>query len=176
MIATSVHALNHLRPPKGMKAWTVGDATAAAARNAGFSVVNAGGNVDDLIPLVVAERPSAVLYLRGVHVATDIGARLETHGIRLQEHVVYEQPSQQATGEARALLAGGELVIIPLFSPRSARIVSDWVSGASAPIEAIAMSDSVALAWGGPASVAVRPTADAMLRSVEAAVLGTGNG
>ena len=81
-----------------------------------------------------------------------------------------------ATGEPAvspgAVLAGAAPVILPLFSPRSARLAADAVAGASARLLPVAISDAAAAAWAAtrpePSRVALRPEVAAMLAEVAA--------
>ena len=61
-------------------------------------------------------------------------------------------------------------MILPLFSPRSARLVSQALpQGVIAPLRLAAISDSALAGWSGPqdaAQLAARPDVDAMLNAV----------
>jgi len=177
VIVTSSNALAGVSAGPGLTAWCVGDTTAEAAARAGFDAVSAGGTVDDLLHLVAEAKPRGpLLYLRGRHVSSDLAGRLSATDVNVVEYVVYDQKACAPTNEALALLSGGETVILPLFSPRAARIVAEWAADAAAPVTAVAMSDAVAEGWGGAAHVAARPTVEAMVSAVAELVTETGNG
>lgn len=177
VILTSANAVTGLKAPPGLRAWCVGDATAAAAEAAGFDVVNAGGSIDDLVPLIVADRPAGRLhYLRGGHVSSDLLGRLTRAGLNVKEHVVYAQPRQVPTQAAEAALAGKDRVVAPLFSPRSAAIFAGWAADAAADISVVAMSDAVAANWEGASDVSPRPTGEAMADAVAAIYARTTDG
>jgi uroporphyrinogen-III synthase len=80
--------------------------------------------------------------------------------------VVYDQVALPLSDEARTLLSTPlRSVLLPLFSPRSARLVRAAVDAIAAEVRPLAMSDQVAEAWGtaGPiVKVAAEPTAAAM--------------
>lgn len=177
VIVTSSHALTGISAGSGLTAWCVGDTTAEAAARAGFDAVSAGGAADDLLRILSQAQPRGpLLYLRGRHVSSDLAERLASKGVNVVERVVYDQKACAPTDEALALLSGGETVILPIFSPRTARIVAEWAAGAAAPVKVVAMSDAVAEGWGGAARVAARPTVEAMISAVAEIVAETGNG
>lgn len=177
VIVTSSNALAGVSAGPGLTAWCVGDATAEAAARAGFEAVSTGGSADDLLGVVSRAQPRGpLLYLRGRHVNTDLAERLAAEGVDVAERVVYDQPERAPTDEARALLAETNPLILPLFSPRTARIVAGWVAAAAAPTVAVVMSGAVAEAWGGEARVAARPTVEAMVGAVAELIAETGNG
>ena len=74
---------------------------------------------------------------------------------------------------AEAVRNGAATVILPLFSPRSARLAAAAVEGASAPLQPVAISPAAGAAWAGarpePARIALRPDAAAILDAVRAA-------
>ncbi len=133
-----------ISPAPGQVALCVGDATAQAARAAGFQAVSAQGNVHDLARLIVDRangRP--LLHIRGRHSAGDLAVDLAKQGLTLRETVVYDQETQPLSDTAQALLAGSQPVIAPLFSPRSAASLAaqgPW----HAPLYLAAISEAVA--------------------------------
>lgn len=155
----------------GRTAWCVGDATAEAARAVGFAARSAQGSADDLLQLVASEAPvGRLVFLRGAQSAGDIAARLRAAGRQVDEVVVYDQAPVSLNAEARALLAGQDPVVVPLFSPRSARFLAEQ-GPFSAPLDVVAISRAAAAEWTLPArslAVAERPDAPAMCRAVTA--------
>lgn len=104
-------------------AFTVGDRTAGAMRDAGFSnVTSADGNVSDLAKLVTArvKPPARLLYLAGEERAGDLAATLRAADFTVHAALVYRAVS---SGHFRreaveALMAGIDGVLH--FSRRSA--------------------------------------------------------
>lgn len=133
-------------------AYCVGDRTAQAAQAAGFAARSAGGDATALVALLTGERPPGrLLHLRGAEARGDVAATLTAAGIPTDEAVVYDQKEQPLTDAARALLCGDAPVIVPLFSPRSARLfvaAGDW----RAPLWIAALSPTVADEIGGNAA------------------------
>jgi uroporphyrinogen-III synthase len=167
LILTSVHgaaAAGGLGALKGLTAWCVGDRTAEAARAAGLAARSAGGTAEDLLACLVQARPAGLgLYLHGRHVATDLAAALARAGIETYSAVAYDQVARPLSAEARACLARPGTVILPIYSPRSARILAAETERAVALREVVAISRPVADAWsGGPVTVAAAPDGPAM--------------
>ncbi|WP_102106655.1 uroporphyrinogen-III synthase [Oceaniglobus roseus] len=159
----------------GQRAFAVGDATAAAVRRLGLDCASAAGSAAELVRLVADESPPGpLLHLRGVHAAGDVAGELAARGLRVAEAVVYDQQPVPLTPAALALLHDAAPVLLPLFSPRSARLVRAAAAEARAPLDVAAISVAVAEAWGGPpdARVAARPDADSLANLVVARAFG----
>lgn len=130
----------------GTRAWCVGNRTAQAARAAGFDAVSADGDVGDLARLLAGQtQTGALTYVHGEQVAGDLVATLAAHGVACAEVVTYRQIILDFPPALTHQLRKLELLVVPLFSPRSAKAFSDRLVG-TAPICAIALSDSVAKA------------------------------
>ena len=160
LVLTSVHAVPAAGPGRGRPAICVGPATAQAARAAGFSVTEGPGDAAGMMPLL-QELGAGWLHPHGAHVATV----LPVPGM-----VVYDQLAQDLTPAARGLLDGPAPVILPLFSPRSARVLAAQAKGARAALWLAPISPAAALAWGGPAArvaVARAPDAGGVLAAIE---------
>jgi uroporphyrinogen-III synthase len=77
---------------RGLPVYTVGDRSAAVARDMGFArVVSAAGNVDDLIALLAhAGVEGPILYPSARHQAGDLAKALAPHGVMVITVPVYE--------------------------------------------------------------------------------------
>lgn len=165
LVFTSAHAISAAGPGRGRPAYCVGARTAERARAAGFSAIAGPGDAAGLLPLIAAATVP-LLHPHGRHVAQ----ALPVPGI-----VVYDQQPQALTDEAQALLGGDRPVVLPLYSPRSARLLGAQVLAARAPLWIAAISPATLAAWRGPAArhrVAARPDPAAMeeaIRSVAVA-------
>lgn len=171
LIFTSQNALSAVDDGQGRRCYVVGAATAAAARGRGFDPIAVEPDAETLFQRILADRPQGpLLHLRGRHARGNLAARLTEAGIETGQEVVYEQVETALTEEARALLNGELPVIVPLFSPRSAKIFARQHPGA-APILIAAMSDAVVEALGElPVKRLERaetPDADAMIAAME---------
>lgn len=183
-ILTSENAAIALPPAAlapGAQAWCVGAATAAAARAAGFAARAATGNADDLVALLLAERPAGrLVHLRGRHARGNVAARLHAAGLRAEERVVYDQAERPLAPAARRAIEGAGAVVLPLFSPRSARLAGAALAGCATPLHLACMSAAVAEAWAGPAPAALRvapaPSAAEMLAAIAALIDAAGAG
>lgn len=103
----------------------------------------------------------------------DLAGVLAAAGLRAETRLVYAQDPQPLSATATRLLAGRGAVLVPLFSPRSARLLAaagPAQASATAPLLIAAMSRAVAEAWAGPApralQIAARPTSEAMLHAL----------
>lgn len=167
--ATAVQAFVNLCPNVHLPAYAVGDATAEAAREAGLDAISAEGDAEALIRRILADAPEGpLLHLRGRHARGAVAQRLSEAGCTTGEAVLYKQAAKPLTPQARALLEGQDLVIVPFFSPRTAEIFCRQHQG-TAPLMVAAMSDQVADAVTVNATrlvVAERPTMECMLDAI----------
>lgn len=152
------------------EAWCVGDRTAQAATAAGFLARSAQGDGADLVRAVLrACQSGPLLHLRGRESRGDIAAMLTLAGLPTRDLVVYEQRPQPLTTGAAGLLSGSDTVVAPVFSPRTARLLSverDRLA-LTAPLRLVPLSQAVSAAFlrrpDDAAWVASRPDANAML-------------
>ncbi|WP_353535508.1 uroporphyrinogen-III synthase [Cognatishimia sp. WU-CL00825] len=172
-IFTSANAVRH-SPVLDVPAWCVGDRTASEAQKAGWSTISANGNVEALLKLIKGQAlQGPLVHFRGEHSRGKLAQRLSNLGIPIQDVVTYQQIAQKLTAKASAALTGEAPVIVPLFSPRSARIFAD-MGPFSAPIHLILMSGAVSkevvdLDTRSRLIVSV-PTAKAMLEGIQSLI------
>lgn len=164
--------------------FAVGDASAAAARLAGFrTVMSAGGDVADLAALVAARlapQQGALVHVAGSDVAGDLAGTLGKAGFTLRRAVVYEAREARALApEAAAALAQGEAALALFFSPRTAACFARLAAAAGvAPrcraLTAVALSPAVAAALAAlpwrRVAVAEAPTQNSLLAALDAAL------
>ncbi|MBN9886155.1 uroporphyrinogen-III synthase [Salipiger abyssi] len=144
--ANGVRAYRALGGPVLPRCYTVGETTARAAAEAGFAPKSAGGNAGDLVAMIAAEAPEGpLLHLRGTHSRGQVAERLCQTGVATREAVIYDQPAQELSAEAKAALDGETPVILPLFSARSAAQFAKAPPG-RAPLIVAAMSGDVSAA------------------------------
>lgn len=142
LVLTSVNALAAAGPGRGRPAICVGPATAQAARAAGYRVTEGPGDAERMLPLLQDLGPGW-LHPHGAHVAKV----LPVPGM-----VVYDQQPLALNDQARAALAGPAPVLVPLFSPRSARVLADQLGQPRAPIWLAPISAAANRAWDAPAA------------------------
>ncbi len=113
--------------------FAVGRRSAEAARAAGFAdVTSAGGDVHDLVKLIVERRAYArapILYLAGADRAADLTAELATHGLAADMRVVYRAVTAPYPPALVAALDAGAVDGVLHFSKRSAE---NYLAGAQA--------------------------------------------
>ena len=157
-------------------AFAVGGRTAAAARRLGFApVVEGPGDGAGLAGLIVGtaapggtpDGGARVWHLHGSHVASDVAALLRARGMRAEGAAIYDQVALPLSAAAQALLAGGAPVLVPVFSPRTARLLAGDLARARAPLGLAAISPAVArelpVQSAGKVAVAARADAAAVL-------------
>ncbi|MDR9394436.1 uroporphyrinogen-III synthase [Roseovarius sp. SYSU LYC5161] len=152
---------------RDLPCFTVGDATADAARAIGLDAISAGGAAGDLVRLIrESGHEGPFLHLRGEHAAADISGELRLAGLTAAEVVIYRQVEQPCGPQADALLAKEGAVILPLFSQRSARVffsrgpfnATAFVAAISDPVAEVIPAGAVS-----ECMVAERPDAEAVL-------------
>lgn len=148
----------------------VGSTTTQAAQNAGWDAQCAGETADDLVAWTMAGPSQRYLHLSGRHTRGDIADRLSTADRPTRAVVVYDQNLNPLTDQAQAILNTDASVIVPLFSPRTARHFVDQLTG-TASIHVVAISDAAAEPLKTRAiqtlRVVKRPTSDMMRTEVE---------
>ncbi|WP_112873833.1 uroporphyrinogen-III synthase [Paracoccus endophyticus] len=161
LVFTSENGVAFAGTGGGRPAICVGPRTALAAEAAGFEARTGPGDAAGLMPMLQDLGPGW-LHVRGAHVAADLG---------LASVVVYDQTALPLTAVAAQALAGDAPVILPLFSPRSARLAAAAVAGARAPLWLAPISIAADAAFDGPAArrvVAATPDAPGVVAAVEA--------
>lgn len=123
----------------------VGDATTEAAQAEGMRAMSAGGDAGALMARIAEDGVQGpFLHLRGAHVAADVAGALRAAGHEARDAVVYDQVEVPLSAAARAVLAGEGPVIVPLMSPRSARIFFAQAAPITAQLCIAAISRKVA--------------------------------
>ncbi|WP_134681874.1 uroporphyrinogen-III synthase [Paracoccus ravus] len=165
LVFTSVHAIPAAGAARGRPAICVGPATAEAARKAGFEVTEGPGDAEGMLPLLQDLGPGW-LHPHGAHIARELP---------VQGMIVYDQVALSPSTRARDVLSGSGPVILPLFSPRSAKLVSDWVGRAVAPLWLASISAAARAAWHADAArsvTAMTPDAAGMRAAIETLLAG----
>lgn len=164
-------------PARNLPVYTVGRASADAARAAGFAdVTAAGGDVDHLAGMVKAMlRPAdgALLHVAGTVTAGDLSGSLSEVGFAVRRAVLYAaEPVSALPAAAHDALAAGRIDAVMLFSPRTARLFAALVraaglDGLCRAMIALCLSPAVAEALEGLAfseiRVAASPDQDSLL-------------
>ena len=177
--ANGARAFAAATPRRDLRVFTVGDATAAAARESGFdAVISASGNVDDLAARVIATlKPAdgALIHAAGSVTAGDLAGLLGAAGFALRRAVLYEAvPATRLRDATRAALEHGDIAAALFFSPRSAATFVRLAAQSSRFIErvtGVALSAAVARSLAGlpwrRIAVASAPNEAALLDTME---------
>jgi uroporphyrinogen-III synthase len=134
-----------------------------------------GHNAETLVAGLHGENPpTPLLHLRGEHSVGDVASRLTKGGLDCREQVIYRQSPLGLTDEANTVLASKALIILPIFSPRSARLLAEQCQNAKARLVIGWMSDAVREAWTGPPplteAVGDSPNTEGLQRAVLGAI------
>lgn len=141
-----VRAFPDVRGARERLVLTVGDATADAARDAGFANVrSADGDVQALVALAQATLDRAkgkLIHIAGDHVAGDLGGALRAAGFVVERRLAY------ASVAASALpgVFDGALDAVTFHSPRAAETFVTLGAPSSAELTAACLSEAVAAA------------------------------
>lgn len=134
--------------------YAVGDATARAAREAGFaSVESASGDVYALAALAAARcapRAGPLLHVAGTKLAGDLASHLAEKGFSVRRETLYDAvPSTHLSENTVEALRTGTLAAVLFFSPRTARSFVRLLDGAGLSdrcrtVDALCLSPAVA--------------------------------
>jgi uroporphyrinogen-III synthase len=190
LVATSRHALIALeqRPEllaqaRRLTVFTVGAATANAARQMGFrTVVKGPGTAAALIPMIASTLEASeevLLHLAGERLAVDVAGELERMGFHASAVTVYRMQARESLSErTQELIADGDLEAVLLMSGEAA---TTWVrlikkhrmTGIVQRLEHLCLSAGIARALAplapAPIEVTGGPTVEEMLALVDLA-------
>ena len=183
LLITSANALAMLpdvarREAQQLPCLCVGDATAAAARAAGFTEVHsAKGAGADLAQLVQRHFPQShahFLHICGAETDSTVQTLLHAAHYQVTSWVVYQAIPQTAFSPTLSeALAQNFIKVVLLFSPRSAHIFVTLAHQAKLDLRtlwAISLSPAVAAAldsWPGQSAIADMPTEDALIACLQ---------
>ncbi len=192
--ANGVRSLAALAAERNLPGWrdlpafAVGDASAAAARAAGFArVESAGADVTALARLVIDRldpKAGPLFHAAGSAVAGDLAGMLTEAGFTLRREMLYAaKPAEQLSPATVTALANGDFDLALFFSPRTAatfatlaRAAGDGVVNGCAAAAAVCLSPAVAAAarelpWR-EVRVAARPELPALLELIDRELAG----
>jgi uroporphyrinogen-III synthase len=180
--SNGVHAFAAASAARDAAAWCVGEATAAAARDAGFAEIHAAaGDVARLADLVAAQADPAaglLVHAAGADLAGDLAGALRAHGFTVDVRTFYRaDPMAALPAEVeQALAASPPLIDAVMFhSARGAHAFLACVQQheSLARIDALCLSSAVAEAVRGltwrRVAVAREPLDSALLELLRAA-------
>jgi uroporphyrinogen-III synthase len=181
--ANGLRAFTAMSDRRDLTVYAVGDASAAAARAAGFpTVFSANGDVGDLARLVAAKADPAkgpLYHAAGSKLAGDLAGDLERAGFDYRRLRLYEARSAESlSAETQDQLAAGHIDGVIIFSPRTAATFVSLVRTANLgepcrKLKAFCLSRAVAEALAPlemqALIVAPRPNQAALLQEIAAA-------
>lgn len=181
--ANGLRAFAALSACRNLTVYAVGDASAAAAQEAGFAAVfSAAGDVDDLARLVADKADPAkgpLYHAAGSKLAGDLAGDLQRAGFDYRRLRLYEARSAESlSAGTQSQLAAGRIDGVIIFSPRTASIFVSLVRAANLGepcrrLKVFCLSQAVAeaLAPLEPQEliVAPRPNQESLLREIAAA-------
>jgi len=123
--ANGIRALARRSTARGTPVYAVGDASAGAARDVGFTdVASASGDVGALAELAAARldiNGGSLLHVAGSTVAGDLKGMVEKHGFAYRREVLYEaRKAERFSDETMLALKDGAVDGVMFFSPRTA--------------------------------------------------------
>lgn len=165
-----VEAWKRAAMPCDKTCYCVGDATAEAATALGFSVSIVRQTVKELAAAILVERPQGhIVHVHGTHVRGGLTESLGNEGLSASDVTAYDQKLCDLSDEAKKLLSGGGVVIVPLFSPRTSQHFKA-VCPKNSVIQVIAISEAAAEDWPD-AIVAETPDAAGMVAAIRAGLI-----
>lgn len=179
--ANGVRCFARASARRELPVFAVGDASAAAARLAGFrGVTSAGGDVADLAALVAARlapQHGALVHAAGSATAGDLAGDLAAKGFTLRRTAIYEAlPATELPAGVAAAMQAGAVELALFFSPRTAaafvRLAGAGLAPACGAITALGLSPAVAAALAAlrwrEVLVAPKPTQGDLLAALDA--------
>lgn len=144
----------------GQIAYCVGAQTTQSAQDAGWDARHVGNTANDLVERLVQSPPIGPLtHLCGTHTRGNVAARLTAAGIKTTEITIYDQALQPLSDPANAVLGRENPIILPLFSPRTARQFAKQYKG-GATLHIIALSEAVSSEVAGLNAASLHVCAD----------------
>lgn len=181
LLMTSASAARHAMAGADARAlplFAVGDATAEAARLAGFrEVISARGDAATLAMLAADRlRPAdgALLHLRGGEVAGDVAGMLAACGFQTQQAIVYVTEQRASfLGDVHGALAERAGAVL-VHSPAGSRALAAGAAGLDlsrwrlVALSPAALEPCAVLSWRA-CEAAVRPDEDALMAALSEA-------
>jgi len=179
--ANGVRAFAAASSRRDLPVFAVGEQTAAAARDAGFTTIEtAGGDVTSLVTLAaerLAPEAGALIHAAGETTAGDLTGTLEARGFRVRRVTLYRAEATHALDAAtESALRAGRIGAAMFFSPRTAAIFvallhASKLESALTTTTALALSPAVAavlapLPWARVLT-AGEPTEAALLAALD---------
>jgi uroporphyrinogen-III synthase len=169
--ANGVSAASDLTPDRTLPAYCVGVATAGTARDLNWPIAWFADDANDLVVRLTREEVTGPLvHFCGRHTRGKVAERLTEAGCPTRRQVVYDQELLTFKDEVQKFLSQQTSVIVPIFSPRTARQFVCQCPKCP-DLHLAALSDAAAEPLKGMAysslTVADRPNAEGMVAVIE---------
>lgn len=149
------------------RVWCVGARTAKVAQHLGLDPISANADGQALIRLIETMRPAhPLIHVRGEDMAVDMARALRKAGFEASDCVAYRACAQPLSTAAREVLDRGDPVVIPVFSPRSARVLRDQITPDRPATRWVAISANAADPLPPPVRIAAHPDMEAMVAAI----------
>ena len=170
-IFTSTNGVKFGPDGRGRAAYCVGARTAEAAQQRGWHVVDRAEDAEALLVLLKGHAAGETwVHFAGQHRRVDIASALVAMGQTASTVVVYDQVLRSLSDEAQRLLSAEIPLLVPLFSPRTAKhFMHEAQDTSHAHILAMsrAVADEVDPARVAALQIVAAPTAEEMRGSIE---------
>jgi uroporphyrinogen-III synthase len=175
--ANAVASMAHDHVLRGRSGYAVGKSTAKALEQLGFNVLAHAPDGLELVSMISDACPNLPLvHLRGDHVAVDIASHLAKIGLNASSLLVYRQEPVGLSDQLTATLSGEVPHLFPLFSARTAILLSRELAKirCNAPLHLVSISQAVDKSWTGPEPAsrchAAHPDAESMIEQIRISV------
>ncbi len=170
VVISSQHAIPAALECGDVPVVCVGAATARKAEQSGLTVQGVYPAADDLVRGLADRAGQKALHLHGRHTRGNVAERLSSAGLETKDCVVYDQVARDWTSEERKKIFAQPCLVIPLYSPRSAKLLSGKLDAFEGELRLVAISDACRDAWSGPTAhsiiVAEHPDGESMKRAI----------
>jgi len=142
-IFSSSNAVKFAPVCRDIPAYCVGQTTTRAARHKGWEAFLVAATAKELITEMKCLRPKTpLLHIAGRHMRGKIADNLTQAGLHTRTVIVYDQALRDLSEQAQRVIGGTSPVILPVFSPRTARQLRKQRLG-RAPLHLVALSPAV---------------------------------
>ncbi|MBU2889643.1 uroporphyrinogen-III synthase [Celeribacter halophilus] len=170
LLLTSRHAVPAADACLGLPVYCVGDATRAAAQARGHRVCAVYPDAEALVTDLAEHKGKRALHLHGRHTRGNVSDRLSSAGLETKSRVVYEQVPRRWSEAERQNIHAQSHLLLPLYSPRSARLAAENLQGFAGDVSLIGLSQACLDGWSGITPVSgiclERPDGQAMVRAI----------
>ncbi|KEJ90612.1 uroporphyrinogen-III synthase [Sulfitobacter donghicola] len=147
-IFTSANGVRFAPKGQGRTAYCVGERTTRCAMDHGWKAKQVGVTAKDLIQNLCNQPPEQnLVHLAGVHTRGEVAQSLTAAGIRTRYVAIYDQIALDLPQDA--LVALSSPCILPVFSPRTAKILVGQAKGRFENAHIVALSEAVAAPFSG---------------------------